>query len=58
MKKILGIVFLSLLLSFKSYATSQFDRDLIKLSKLKGGNIFYDNKENTYSIDQITDKKN
>ena len=50
MKKPLVIIVLGLLLSFKSHAISQFDKDLIKLSKLKGGNIFYDNKKNTYSI--------
>ena len=56
--KLLVIVFLGLLLSFKSHVIFQFDKDLIKLSKLKGDNIFYDNKKNTHSINQITDKKN
>ena len=40
MKKILGIVVLGLLLSVNVNANSQFDKDLKKLSKLKGGNTF------------------
>jgi hypothetical protein len=45
MKKFQLFIVFGLLLSVNSYAICQFDKDLIKLSKLKGGNIFYDDKD-------------
>ncbi len=55
MKKLLGIVFLGLLLSGNAYADSKFDKELKKISKNNG---FVDTKGKVYSKDQITDKKN
>jgi len=55
MKKLLGIVFLGLLLSGNAYADSKFDKELKKISKNNG---FVDTKGKVYSKYQITDKKN
>ena len=58
MKKFLGILVLSLLISTYCYADSKFDKDLKKLSKLKGANSFVDNEGETYPIKQISNKEN
>ena len=55
MKKLLVIIFLGLILNTAVFADKKFEKDLIKISK---DNAFVDNKGKTYSIDQISDKKN
>ena len=55
MKKVLGIVFLCLLLSANSFADSKFDKGLKKVSKDNG---FIDTNGKIYPSEQINDKKN
>ena len=46
MNRILGFLFISLLTFSNSHADKLLEKNLITLSKLKGANSFYDNKEN------------
>ena len=55
MKKFLGLIILSLLLSSQSFADKNFDKDLKKVSK---DNAFINSKGKVYSIEEIPDKQN
>ena len=58
MSRILGLLLISLLTFSNSHADKLLEKNLITLSKLKGVNSFYDNKEKIYLIEDIKDKKN